>query len=532
MIFLAAQKKAEHRRPGRGATSSEMGTIGKVLQLLRLPDGTVKVLVEGKSRARVVRFLPEERVLPGRARAPVPSASSPTAEPTALEALLRVVDDLRGVRAGSTSSISDGAGLDHRRHRRPRPAGRHRRRALLASSSRTSSGCSRPSTWPSACSCCSSLIKMEIEIFRMEQRIKSRVKEQMEKTQKEYYLNEQMRAIQKELGERGRPQRRDPRSSRRSSRARRCPRRPREKVEHELKKLKMMTPMSRRGDGGAQLHRLDPVACPGTRRPRTSSTIAEAEQILDEDHYGLEKVKERILEYLAVQALVKKIRGPILCFVGPPGVGKTSLGQVHRPRHRPQVRAPVARRRARRGRDPRPPPHLHRRAARQDHPVAQEGRRRTTRSSCLDEVDKMSMDFRGDPSAALLEVLDPEQNFAFNDHYLDLDYDLSDVMFITHGQHAARHPAAAAGPHGDHPPAGLHRGREATTSPSSSWCPSSSRPTGWRAERSTFSANAVPARSSGATRARPGCATSSARSPRVCRKVAAASRTVARRKRR
>jgi ATP-dependent Lon protease len=147
--------------------------------------------------------------------------------------------------------------------------------------------------------------------------------------------------------------------------------------------------------------------------------------VLDEDHYGLEKVKERIVEYLAVQQRVKKLKGPILCLVGPPGVGKTSLGQVDRPRDRPQVRAHVARRRARRGRDPRPPPHLHRLDARQDHPEHGKRPASTTRCSCSTRSTRWRMDFRGDPSSALLEVLDPEQNATFNDHYLEVDYDLS-----------------------------------------------------------------------------------------------------------
>ena len=226
-------------------------------------------------------------------------------------------------------------------------------------------------------------MQAEIEILQVEKKIRTRVKKQMEKTQKEYYLNEQMQAIQKELGERDEFKNEIQELEEKIKTQADDARRRTLKAKKELKKLKMMTPdVSAEATVVAQLHRLGPRAALGRARPRTSCDIAEAERILDEDHYGLKKVKERILEYLAVQALVEKLKGPILCFVGPARRRQDLARQVDRPRDGPQVRAPVARRRARRGGDPRPPPHVHRRAARQDHPVAEEGRARATRSSC------------------------------------------------------------------------------------------------------------------------------------------------------
>jgi ATP-dependent Lon protease len=273
-----------------------------------------------------------------------------------------------------------------------------------------------------------SLIKMEIEVFRMDQRIKSRVKEQMEKTQKNYYLNEQMRAIKKEMGaeeeagdeireleEKIKNKKMSPEAT--------------EKVEHELKKLKMMTPMS--AEATVVRNYIDwIISLPWFEQTEVGDDVEEAEKILDEDHYGLEKPKERILEYLAVQALVKKIRGPILCFVGPPGVGKTSLAKsIARATGRAYVRLSLG------GIRDEAEIRGHRRTYIGALPgkIIQSLKKAGVNNPvfCLDEVDKMSMDFRGDPSAALLEVLDPEQNFSFNDHYLDLDYDLSDILFIT-----------------------------------------------------------------------------------------------------
>jgi ATP-dependent Lon protease len=273
-----------------------------------------------------------------------------------------------------------------------------------------------------------SLINRENEILQIETRIKNRVKKQMEKTQREYYLNEQMRAIQKEMGEKedfkGELQELERRIRKKKMSAEAAA-----KVKHELKKLKLMSPMS--AEATVVRNYIDWIlSLPWYDKTRDKHDLADAERILNEDHYGLEKPKERILEHLAVQSLVKKMKGPILCLVGPPGVGKTSLAKsVARALGRNFVRLSLG------GVRDEAEIRGHRRTyigalpgkiiqslkkARSNNPVF-----------CLDEVDKMSTDFRGDPSAALLEVLDPEQNFAFNDHYLDLDYDLSEVMFIT-----------------------------------------------------------------------------------------------------
>ena len=273
-----------------------------------------------------------------------------------------------------------------------------------------------------------SLIKMETDIYKMDQRIRGRVKEQMEKTQKNYYLNEQMRAIKKEMVFEDEVME-DVNELEKRIEAKKMSEEAEEKVRAEFKKLKLMTPMS--AEATVVRNYIEwIISLPWLDNSEVQDDQEEAEKILDEDHYGLEKPKERILEYLAVQSLVKKIRGPILCFVGPPGVGKTSLAKsVARATDRKFTRLSLG-------------------GVRDEAEIR--GHRRTYIGAmpgkiiqslkkvgvnnpvfCLDEVDKMSMDFRGDPSAALLEVLDPEQNNAFNDHYLDLDYDLSDILFIT-----------------------------------------------------------------------------------------------------
>ena len=272
------------------------------------------------------------------------------------------------------------------------------------------------------------LVKMEIEVFQMDQRIKSRVKEQMEQTQKNYYLNEQMRAIKKEMGaedEAGD----EIKELEEKIKQKKMSEEATEKVEGELKKLKMMTPMS--AEATVVRNYIDwIISLPWFEKSDVQNDIDEAEKILEEDHYGLEKPKERILEYLAVQALVNKIRGPILCFVGPPGVGKTSLAKsISRATGRKYVRLSLG------GVRDEAEIRGHRRTYIGALPgkILQSLKKAGVNNPvfCLDEVDKMSMDFRGDPSAALLEVLDPEQNFSFNDHYMDMDYDLSDILFIT-----------------------------------------------------------------------------------------------------
>jgi len=423
VVFLATQKKAGIDNPGE-QDISEMGTIGKVLQLLRLPDGTVKALVEGKSRARVVRFLPEEEFF----RVELERQGERELLPAESTALMRSVVEAFEEYASLNRSIS---------------------KELVANVTSITDPSQMADTVASHFSfkledkqrlletielterlpLLLSLIKMEVEVFRMDQRIKTRIKEQMEKTQKQYYLNEQMRAIKKEMGAED-DLSDEIKEIEEKLKGKKMSKEATEKVEHELKKLKMMTPMS--AEATVVRNYIDWILnLPWYEKTEVvADDLKKAEQILEEDHYGLEKPKERILEYLAVQALVKKIRGPILCFVGPPGVGKTSLAKsIARATGRKYIRLSLG-------------------GVRDEAEIR--GHRRTYIGAlpgkviqslkkvgvnnpvfCLDEVDKMSMDFRGDPSAALLEVLDPEQNFAFNDHYLDLDYDLSDILFIT-----------------------------------------------------------------------------------------------------
>jgi ATP-dependent Lon protease len=422
IVFLATQKRANIDNPTE-KDISHTGTIGKLLQLLRLPDGTVKALVEGKRRGRIVRFIPHKDFFQVEIE-PVVEPKVPDAEATALiRSIITEFEEYADLNkniskdlVSSVISISDPSQLadtvaahfsfkiEDKQHLLEETNPSERLPLLLG------------------------LVKMEIEIFRMDQRIKGRVKDQMEKTQKNYYLNEQMRAIKKEMGHDD-DITDDINELEEKIEKKKMPEEATEKVNSELKKLKMMTPMS--AEATVVRNYIDwIISLPWFERSDINTDIDMAEKILDEDHYGLEKPKERILEYLAVQTLVQKIRGPILCFVGPPGVGKTSLAKsVARATGRKYTRLSLG-------------------GVRDEAEIR--GHRRTYIGAlpgkiiqrlkkvgvnnpvfCLDEVDKMSMDFRGDPSAALLEVLDPEQNFSFNDHYLDVDYDLSDILFIT-----------------------------------------------------------------------------------------------------
>jgi len=421
-VFLATQTKAGIDNPGE-EDISQVGTIGKVLQLLRLPDGTVKALVEGKTRAKIVGFIDNQDFFQVELEK-IASQGLPLAEAEALnrsvqegfEEYAKLNKSISKELINNVASISDPSQMADTvaahfsfkiedKQRLLDSIDLSERMALLLS-----------------------LIKMEIEVFRMDQRIKSRVKEQMEKTQKNYYLNEQMRAIKKEMGAED-DAADEIKELEDKIKNKKMSKEATEKVEQELKKLKMMTPMS--AEATVVRNYIDwIISLPWFENPEVRDDLDEAEKILDEDHYGLEKPKERILEYLAVQVLVKKIRGPILCFVGPPGVGKTSLAKsISRATGREYVRLSLG------GVRDEAEIRGHRRTYIGAMPgkIIQSLKKAGVNNPvfCLDEVDKMSMDFRGDPSAALLEVLDPEQNFSFNDHYLDLDYDLSDILFIT-----------------------------------------------------------------------------------------------------
>jgi ATP-dependent Lon protease len=421
-VFLATQKKAGIDNPNE-KDISRMGTVGNLLQLLRLPDGTVKALVEGKHRGRITRFVPHKDFFQVVIESVI-EAELPAAEATALnrsivsafEEYATLDKNISKDLLNNVSSISDSSQLADTvaAHFSFKIEDKQQLLEELNPSKRLS--------------LLLNLIKMEIEIFRMDQRIKGRVKEQMESTQKNYYLNEQMRAIKKEMGADD-DAADDLNELEEKIESKKMSKEGTEKVKHELKKLKMMTPMS--AEATVVRNYIDwLISLPWYEKSEINSDIEQAEIILNEDHYGLDKPKERILEYLAVQTLVQKIRGPLLCFVGPPGVGKTSLAKsVARATGRKYVRLSLG------GVRDEAEIRGHRRTYIGAMPgkIIQSLKKAGVNNPvfCLDEVDKMSMDFRGDPSAALLEVLDPEQNFGFNDHYLDVDYDLSDILFIT-----------------------------------------------------------------------------------------------------
>lgn len=421
-VFLATQKKIEVDNP-RVKDISTIGTVGNVLQLLRLPDGTVKALVEGIYRARIVRYLKNEDFLQVELESVVEPEIS-AAESVALSrAVIESFEKYAALNKNiSKSLLSNAAAISNpsqladtvATHFSFKIKDKQRLLEIMSPAKRLAF--------------LLDLIKMEIDVFKMDQKIKGRVKNQMEKTQKSYYLNEQMRAIKKEMGvEESSGE--ELKELEKQIKRKRMSKEGAGKVRQEFKKLKMMTPMS--AEATVVRNYIEwLISLPWFKRSKVLANIEEAEKILNEDHYGLEKPKERILEYLAVQVLVKKIRGPILCFVGPPGVGKTSLAKsVARATGRKFIRLSLG------GVRDEAEIRGHRRTYIGAMPgkIIQSLKKAGVNNPvfCLDEVDKMSMDFRGDPSAALLEVLDPEQNYSFNDHYLDIDYDLSDILFIT-----------------------------------------------------------------------------------------------------
>ena len=421
-ILLVAQKSAEVDDP-QVEDIHEIGTLSTILQLLKLPDGTVKVLVEGAERASVIQFQTTDEFFSAQIE---PKGAGERSGEREVDVLMRslltlfdqyvklnkkvppeILTSLSGIdepgRLADTIAAHMALKLDEKQRILEIESVRERLEHLMG------------------------IIEGEIDVLQIEKRIRGRVKQQMEKSQREYYLNEQMKAIQKELGEMDDvPNETDELSDKIEKAG--MSKEARTKALAELNKLKMMSPMS--AEATVVRNYIDwLVSAPWKKRTKIRHDLARAQTVLDEDHYGLDKVKERILEYLAVQQRVRKLKGPILCLVGPPGVGKTSLGRsIARATNRKFTRMSLG-------------------GVRDEAEIR--GHRRTYIGSLpgkiiqnlskigvrnplflLDEIDKMSMDFRGDPSSALLEVLDPEQNSTFGDHYLEVEFDLSDVMFV------------------------------------------------------------------------------------------------------
>lgn len=421
-IFLVTQKKSANDDPN-AEDIYQVGTISTILQLLKLPDGTVKLLVEGDKRARVIKYedqgflkarvqLTKEIISPDKEQEIIILMRSLMSQ---FEQYIRLNKKIPPEILNSLTSIDEPGRLADNiaAHVSLKVEDKQELLENLDVRSRLER--------------LMSIIENEIDLLHVEKRVRGRVKRQMEKSQREYYLNEQMKAIQKELGELGEEGNELDRLEKSINKAG-MPKEAKEKSLAELNKLRVMPPMS--AEATVIRNYLDwMLAVPWKRKNKIQYDLAKAKQLLDKEHYGLEKVKERITEYLAVQQRVKRVKGPILCLVGAPGVGKTSLGQsIANATGRTFIRIALG-------------------GVRDEAEIR--GHRRTYIGSMpgkiiqklckagvknplimLDEVDKMAMDFRGDPASALLEVLDPEQNHTFNDHYLEVNYDLSDVMFI------------------------------------------------------------------------------------------------------
>jgi len=420
-VVLVAQKQAEVDEPGVGDVY-EVGTLATILQLLKLPDGTVKVLVEGGQRV-ALKDIHEGEYFSVDIEIIEDDAGRDERE---IEVLTRSVvsqfeNYVKLSKKVPPEILTSLSGIDH--------AGRLADTIAAHMSLRLSDKqrVLETASLRERLELVMALIEGEIDVLQIEKRVRGRVKQQMEKSQREYYLNEQMKAIQKELGDMNEDANEVAELEKKIESAG-MPAEAKEKAVSELGKLKMMSPMS--AEATVVRNYIDwLVKAPWKKRTRILKKLSRAEEVLEEDHYGLEKVKERIVEYLAVQQRVKKQKGPILCLVGPPGVGKTSLGKsIARATNRKFVRMSLG------GVRDEAEIRGHRRTYIGSMPgkIIQNMARTGVRNPLflLDEVDKMSMDFRGDPSSALLEVLDPEQNSSFNDHYLEVDFDLSDTMFI------------------------------------------------------------------------------------------------------
>jgi ATP-dependent Lon protease len=422
-ILLIAQKSADMDDPEVGDLH-HIGTLANILQLLKLPDGTVKVLVEGIRRARIDAYVDMDALFVATV---TPLTETFAADEREQEVLMRsavslfdqyvklnkkvppeVLTSLASIddagRLADTLAAHMSLKLDEKQHVLEIIDIQARIEHLMG------------------------LMEGENDILQMEKRIRGRVKKQMEKNQREYYLNEQIKAIQKELGDLEEAPPSEVEELTRRIEAAGMPREVKTKALTELNKLKLMAPMS--AEATVVRNYVDTlINVPWKKRTRIRNDLATAEEVLERDHYGLDKVKERILEYLAVQQRVRKLKGPILCLVGPPGVGKTSLGQsIARATNRKFVRMSLG------GVRDEAEIRGHRRTyigalpGKIIHNLSKVGSRNPL--FLLDEIDKMSMDFRGDPASALLEVLDPEQNHTFGDHYLEVDFDLSEVMFV------------------------------------------------------------------------------------------------------
>ena len=420
-VLLVAQRNASDDQPGVDDLY-QVGTVSNILQLLKLPDGTIKVLVEGSYRAAVLAIDDDEQFAVASVRQieadSISERDAASLVKTTVEQFEKyvglskkvpaeVLTSLSGIdepgRLADTISAHMGVDLEEKQHILEIANVQGRLEHLQ------------------------SLMDAEIDLFQVEKRIRGRVKKQMEKSQREYYLNEQMKAIQKELGEMDdAPNEVDELQNK--IREARMPEEALEKANAELSKLKMMSPMS--AEASVVRGYLDwMVSIPWFKRSKVRHDLKRAQTVLDEDHFGLDEVKERILEYLAVQKRVRKLKGPVLCLVGPPGVGKTSLGEsIARSTNRKFIRMALG------GVRDEAEIRGHRRTYIGSMPgkLLQKMSKAGVRNPLflLDEIDKMGMDHRGDPASAMLEVLDPEQNHAFNDHYLEVDYDLSDVMFV------------------------------------------------------------------------------------------------------
>lgn len=424
-IILAAQINAGDDDP-KAEAIHKTGCVASILQLLKLPDGTVKVLVEGAQRGKIVKFLPEEEYFAAEVEL-IPDIIAGSEQQREAEILAKTVlaqfDQYVKLNKKIPPEILTTLASIEEPSRLGDTIAAH-----LSLKIEDKQSILETNNLIERLEKLLNLIEIQIDQMQVEKRIRGRVKRQMEKSQREYYLNEQMKAIQKELGELEDVPNEIEELSRRLENAG-MPKEAKDKAKAELHKLKAMSPMS--AEATVSRNYLDVIlSLPWKKYSKVSHDLIKAQQVLDKDHYGLEKIKERILEYLAVQQRVKKLKGPVLCLVGPPGVGKTSLGQsIANATGRKFVRIALG-------------------GVRDEAEIR--GHRRTYIGSMpgkiiqklakvgvknplilLDEIDKMAMDFRGDPAAALLEVLDPEQNHTFSDHYLEVDYDLSQVMFIT-----------------------------------------------------------------------------------------------------